>query len=221
MKQTPNLMSQEEIALFYQSLAQQIPNPTTELIYHSSFELLVAVLLSAQATDVSVNKATQGLFAVANTPQAMLDLGEEGIKQYIKSIGLYNSKAKHLMASCELLIKHHQGEIPKERRALESLPGVARKTANVLLNTLWGEAVIAVDTHLFRLGNRTGLAIGDTPLAVEKALYRHTPSEYLKDAHHLLILHGRYTCTARAPKCETCCVRSVCQRNGLPVTKKQ
>lgn len=221
MKQPPKLMSQEEIALFYHSLAQQIPNPTTELIYHSSFELLVAVLLSAQATDVSVNKATQGLFAVANTPQAMLDLGEEGIKQYIKSIGLYNSKAKHLMASCELLIKHHQGEIPKERRALESLPGVGRKTANVLLNTLWGEAVIAVDTHLFRLGNRTGLAIGDTPLAVEKALYRHTPSEYLKDAHHLLILHGRYTCTARAPKCETCCVRSVCQRNGLPVTKKQ
>ena len=203
-------MRHEKVKVFYERLETCIENPTTELIYNSPFELLVAVLLSAQATDVSVNKATIGLFAAASSPQSMLDLGEEGIKQHIKTIGLYNSKAKHLMATCSLLVQQYQGEVPRDRQALEALPGVGRKTANVLLNTLWGEPVIAVDTHIFRIGNRTGIAKGDTPLAVEKSLYQVTPPEYLKDAHHLLILHGRYTCTARAPKCDTCCVRDVC-----------
>jgi endonuclease-3 len=204
-------MSAQQVDDFYAALYTHITQPETELIYHSPFELLVAVLLSAQATDVSVNKATVGLFAAANTPQLMLNLGLEGIKTHIASIGLYHTKAKHLMATCEQLLRLHDGQVPNERTALEALPGVGRKTANVLLNTLFGEPVIAVDTHIFRLGNRTGLAIGSTPLAVEQALYRNTPAQYLKDAHHLLILHGRYTCTARKPKCATCCAQAACQ----------
>lgn len=206
----PHQMTAPQAEAFYQKLAITITNPRTELIYHSPFELLVAVLLSAQATDVSVNKATTTLFAQANTPEAILALGEDGIKVHIKRIGLYHTKAKHLMATCAQLLALHQGEVPRDRQALEALPGVGRKTANVLLNTLWGEPVIAVDTHIFRLGNRTGLAMGSSPLAVEKALYQITPAEYLQDAHHLLILHGRYTCTARAPHCQQCCVRDVC-----------
>lgn len=203
-------MSKAQAHEFYQALVDAIPNPTTELKYHSPFELLTAVLLSAQATDVSVNKATVGLFAAANTPHDMIELGLDGIIEHIKTIGLFNNKAKNLLATCHMLVEHHQGEVPRSRAALEALPGVGRKTANVLLNTLWGEPTIAVDTHIFRLSNRTGLAPGKTPLAVEQKLMRITPAEFLKDAHHLLILHGRYTCTARKPQCLTCVARTVC-----------
>lgn len=203
-------MTKAQAQAFYDGLALAIPQPTTELNYSSPFELLTAVLLSAHATDVSVNKATIGLFAAANTPQAMLALGEDGVREHIKTIGLFNSKAKHLLQTCQKLIDLHGGEVPRDRKALEALPGVGRKTANVLLNTLWGEPTIAVDTHIFRLGNRTGLAPGKTPLAVEQKLGRITPPEHLRDAHHLLILHGRYTCTARAPKCASCPVHACC-----------
>jgi endonuclease III len=204
-------MTKAQALAFYDALAQSIPNPTTELNFNSPFELLTAVLLSAQATDVGVNKATVGLFAAANTPQAMIELGLEGIKEQIKTIGLFNSKAKHLLETCHLLVERFNGEVPPTREALESLPGVGRKTANVLLNTLWGHPTIAVDTHLFRLGNRTGLAVGKTPLDVEKKLMLITPKQHLKDAHHLLILHGRYVCTARSPKCGSCAARASCQ----------
>lgn len=204
-------MTAAQARAFYQALAAHIPNPTTELNFSSPFELLTAVLLSAQATDVGVNKATVGLFAAANTPQAMIDLGIEGIKAHIKTIGLFNNKAKHLLQTCHHLVECFAGEVPQTRAELESLPGVGRKTANVILNTLWGHPTIAVDTHIFRIGNRTGLAIGNTPLAVEKKLLTITPQEYLKDAHHLLILHGRYTCTARAPKCAQCYAIQACQ----------
>lgn len=204
-------MTKAQALEFYDALALSIPNPTTELNFSSPFELLTAVLLSAQATDVGVNKATLGLFAAANTPQAMIDLGLEGIKTHIKTIGLFNSKAKHLLETCHLLVERFAGEVPQTREALESLPGVGRKTANVLLNTLWGQPTIAVDTHLFRLGNRTGLAVGKTPLDVEKKLVSITPKQHLKDAHHLLILHGRYVCTARSPKCTQCAANVPCQ----------
>lgn len=203
-------MTKAQALAFYDALAAAIPNPTTELSFNSPFELLTAVLLSAQATDVGVNKATVGLFAAANTPQAILDLGLEGVKEHIKTIGLFNSKAKHLLETCDILVNRFNSEVPKTREDLESLPGVGRKTANVLLNTLWGEPTIAVDTHLFRLGNRTGLAVGKTPLDVEKKLMTITPKQHLKDAHHLLILHGRYVCMARNPQCRSCVAHNIC-----------
>jgi endonuclease-3 len=203
-------MTTAQALAFYDALALVIPDPTTELNFNTPFELLTAVLLSAQATDVSVNKATVGLFSAANTPQAMIELGLEGIKSHIKTIGLFNSKAKHLLETCNRLVNQFNSEVPKTREELESLPGVGRKTANVLLNTLWGEPTIAVDTHLFRLGNRTGLAVGKTPLDVEKKLLLITPKKHIKDAHHLLILHGRYVCTARSPQCHSCVVKAYC-----------
>ena len=187
------------------------PNPETELRYESPFELLVAVILSAQATDVSVNKATEKLFAVANTPQAILELGVRGLKPYIKTIGLYNSKAENIIKTCLILLDEHDGEVPRTREALEKLPGVGRKTANVVLNTAFGEPTIAVDTHIFRVSNRTGIAPGKTPLEVEKRLLRLTPEEFQKDAHHWLILHGRYVCKARKPLCSECAIFEWCE----------
>ena len=186
------------------------PNPTTELEYHSVFELLIAVILSAQATDKGVNKATAHLFPVANTPEAIYALGEEGLKDYIKTIGLFNSKAKNIMATCRILIDKHHSEVPQQREALEALPGVGRKTANVVLNTAFHQPTMAVDTHIFRVANRTGLAPGKNVLAVEKGLLKHIPKDYLLDAHHWLILHGRYTCVARSPKCGQCIVADLC-----------
>jgi endonuclease-3 len=195
----------------FATLQQANPHPTTELNYTSAFELLIAVMLSAQATDVSVNKATVHLFAVANTPAAFLALGIDALKQYIKTIGLYPTKAKHVMQTCQLLLELHQGEVPRTRQALEALPGVGRKTANVVLNTAFGEPTIAVDTHIFRVANRTGLAPGKNVLAVEHALIKNIPKAYLQDAHHWLILHGRYVCTARNPKCAQCPIRQWCE----------
>lgn len=187
------------------------PKPTTELNYSSNFELLAAVLLSAQATDVGVNKATAKLFPVANTPQAILDLGLDKLKSYIKTIGLYNTKAENLMKTCQLLIDNHQGKVPSTRKELEALPGVGRKTANVVLNTAFGEPVMAVDTHIFRVSNRTGIAKGKNVLEVEDRLMRFVPKEYLLDAHHWLILHGRYTCLARKPRCASCTIYDLCE----------
>jgi endonuclease-3 len=187
------------------------PKPRTELIYASAFELLVAVILSAQATDKSVNKATSELFRVANTPAALLALGVAGLSKYIKSIGLYNSKAKNIIAMCQLLLEKHAGEVPMSREALEELPGVGRKTANVLLNTAFGQATIAVDTHIFRVANRTGLAPGKTVREVEEKLLKFVPPEFRNDAHHWLILHGRYTCKARNPDCPACIIADLCE----------
>lgn len=187
------------------------PKPTTELRYHTPFELLVAVILSAQATDKSVNKATEKLFAVANTPQAIIKLGEMKFKDYIKTIGLFNSKAKNILETCRLLVDKHKGQVPGNREALEALPGVGRKTANVILNTAFGEPTIAVDTHIFRVANRIGLAAGKTPLAVEKQLLETVPNQYKHDAHHWLILHGRYVCMARKPQCPSCLIRDLCE----------
>ena len=187
------------------------PAPRTELVYQSPFELLVAVVLSAQATDKSVNKATAALFRAANTPAALLALGIDGLTPYIKSIGLYNSKAKNLIAASQLLLERHAGAVPSSREELEQLPGVGRKTANVILNTAFGDATIAVDTHIFRVANRTGLAPGKTPRAVEDNLLKFVPPEYLKDAHHWLILHGRYRCKARNPACPTCPIEDLCE----------
>jgi endonuclease-3 len=187
------------------------PNPTTELEYASTFELLIAVILSAQATDVSVNLATRRLYKVANTPQAILDLGEETLKDYIKTIGLFNSKARNIMLTCRVLLDLHEGEVPSERSSLEALPGVGRKTANVVLNTAFGQPTMAVDTHIFRVANRTGLALGKTPLEVERKLLKSIPGEFLKDAHHWLILHGRYVCKARSPNCAECIIRDLCR----------
>jgi len=203
-------MKSRDIAPFFATLKAANPMPVTELEYTSVFELLVAVLLSAQATDVSVNKATRRLFAVANTPQKMLDLGLEGLESYIKSIGLYHSKARHLMQTCRILVEQHGGRVPRTREALQALPGVGRKTANVVLNSAFGEAVMAVDTHIFRVSNRTGLAPGKTPLEVEKKLLKRIPPEYLVDAHHWLILLGRYVCIARKPLCWQCAVAPFC-----------
>jgi len=203
-------MNREKRAEFFRRLAELDPEPTTELEYSSTFELLVAVILSAQATDIGVNKATRRLFTVANTPDQILALGEEGLKRHIRTIGLFNSKAKNITATCRALVDHHDGKVPSERKALEALPGVGRKTANVVLNTAFGEPTMAVDTHIFRVANRTGLAPGKTPLAVERALLKRTPRQYLRHAHHWLILHGRYTCKARSPDCAVCPVFDLC-----------
>lgn len=187
------------------------PEPRTELVYHSTFELLIAVMLSAQSTDKGVNKATAKLFPVANTPEAIAALGEEGLKHYIKTIGLFNSKAKNIMATCRLLIAQHDSQVPNYREALEALPGVGRKTANVVLNTAFHQPTMAVDTHIFRLANRTGLAPGKYVLTVEKGLLKNIPPAYLLDAHHWLILHGRYVCTARTPHCGQCIIADLCE----------
>ena len=203
-------MKTADITPFFATLKAANPMPVTELEYTSVFELLTAVLLSAQATDVSVNKATRRLFAVASTPQAILDLGLARLEGYIKTIGLFHSKAKHLLQTCQMLVSEHDGQVPRTREALEALPGVGRKTANVVLNSAFGEATMAVDTHIFRMGNRTGLAPGKTPLAVELKLLKRIPAAYLVDAHHWLILHGRYVCTARSPKCWECAVAPYC-----------
>lgn len=202
--------AQQRLEIF-RRLSVAIPNPTTELKYNSTFELLIAVILSAQATDKSVNIATQKLFAVANTPEAILALGLTGLEHYIQSIGLFHAKAKNILATCEQLIAQHQSQVPNAREALEALPGVGRKTANVILNTAFGQPTIAVDTHLFRLGNRINLAPGKTVLEVEKKYLKTIPKPYLKDAHHLLILHGRYVCTAKKPKCGQCCIEDLCE----------
>jgi len=195
----------------YTRLRKHIPDPETELTYHSPFELLISVILSAQATDVSVNKATAKLYPVANTPQAFLDLGETGLKKFIKTIGLFNSKAKNIIETCRRLIEQHDGQVPTTREELEALPGVGRKTASVVLNTAFGEPTIAVDTHIFRVSNRTGLAKGKTPLEVEMRLTKLTPDEFRQDAHHWLILHGRYSCKARKPECPTCVINDLCE----------
>ena len=199
---------------FFARLAALNPEPQTELAFSSPFELLVAVTLSAQATDVGVNKATAKLFPVANTPQAILALGEDGLKTYIRTIGLFNSKAKHIIAMCQQLIEQHDGQVPEQREALQALPGVGRKTANVVLNTAFGQSTMAVDTHIFRVSNRTGLAPGKTVLAVEKVLLKRVPQAYLRHAHHWLILHGRYTCKARNPLCGQCPVFDLCRWRG-------
>lgn len=203
-------MKPAQIEQFFATLQAANPHPQTELEFSSVFELLAAVLLSAQATDVGVNKATRKLFAVANTPQKILDLGLAGLEDHIKTIGLFRSKAKHLMEACRMLVDLHGGRVPAERDALEALPGVGRKTANVVLNVAFGQPTMAVDTHLFRLGNRTGLAPGKTPLEVELKLLKRIPAPYMVDAHHWLILHGRYVCQARKPLCWQCTVNSVC-----------
>ena len=200
-----------EVHELFSRLRELNPHPTTELEYSTPFELLVAVALSAQATDVGVNRATRRLFPVANTPQAILALGEEGLKRYINTIGLYNAKAANIIATCRILLEKHGGEVPRDRAALEALPGVGRKTANVVLNTAFGEPTIAVDTHIFRVANRTGLAPGKDVREVEEGLLRVVPPEFLQDAHHWLILHGRYTCKARRPECPRCPIRDLCR----------
>jgi endonuclease-3 len=198
-------------AEIFARLKAAIPAPTTELVYSSEYQLLVAVILSAQATDKSVNLATERLFKVAGSPEKMVALGEDGLKEYIKTIGLYNSKAKNVIATSKLLLERHGGRVPHTREELQALPGVGRKTANVVLNTVFGEPTIAVDTHIFRVANRTGLAPGKTPLAVELKLLRTVPDEYKPNAHHWLILHGRYTCVARKPKCPECVINDLCE----------
>lgn len=207
-------MKKADIELFYSRLRAANPAPTTELSYATPFQLLVAVILSAQATDVGVNKATNRLFPIAPTPDLMLALGEEGLTEYIKTIGLFRTKAKNVIATCRILLEQHDGIVPADRASLEALPGVGRKTANVVLNTAFGEPTIAVDTHIFRLGNRTGLAPGKTVLDVEQKLLRVTPAEFKKDAHHWLILHGRYVCKARKPDCSGCVVADLCSFKG-------
>ena len=204
-------MNREKRTAIYSRLRELDPHPTTELDYGTAFELLISVILSAQATDVGVNKATARLYKVANTPQAILDLGIAGLKSYIRTIGLFNSKAENIIKTCRILLEEHGGEVPRTREALERLPGVGRKTANVILNTAFGEPTIAVDTHIFRVANRTGLAKGKTPLEVEKRLVKLTPEEFRKDAHHWLILHGRYVCKARRPECSRCPIVEWCE----------
>lgn len=203
-------MTRKQIQTFFERLRAQRPHPETELNFSSPFELLVAVTLSAQATDVSVNKATDKLFPVANTPEAIYALGVDGLKEYIKTIGLYNSKAENVIKACRILIEKHNSQVPDNRADLEALPGVGRKTANVVLNTAFGQPAMAVDTHIFRLGNRTGLAVGKNVLEVEQRLIKVIPKEFIIDAHHWLILHGRYCCIARKPKCAECVVSDVC-----------
>lgn len=203
-------MTKKQIQTFFERLREQRPNPKTELNYANPFELLVAVTLSAQATDVSVNKATDKLFPVANTPEAIYALGVDGLKEYIKTIGLYNSKAVNVIKACEMLIQKHNSVVPDNRADLEALPGVGRKTANVVLNTAFGQPTMAVDTHIFRVGNRTGLATGKNVLEVEHRLVKVIPKEFIIDSHHWLILHGRYCCIARKPKCHECMVADVC-----------
>jgi endonuclease III len=204
-------MNPQKRRAIFERLRENNPNPRTELQYRTPFELLVAVILSAQATDKGVNKATPALFRAANTPAKMFALGVDGVTQYIKSIGLFNSKAKAIVAASAILVKDHGGEVPRSREALEALPGVGRKTANVVLNTAFGEATMAVDTHIFRLANRTGLAPGKNVRTVEDKLLKVVPPEFLKDAHHWLILHGRYVCTARKPACPTCIIQDLCE----------
>ena len=211
-------MKRDKIVELFRRLRELNPHPTTELDYTTPFELLVAVILSAQATDVGVNKATRKLFPVANTPQAILDLGADGLKRYISTIGLFNGKAKNVIATCRILVEQHGGEVPRSREALEALPGVGRKTANVVLNTAFGEPTIAVDTHIFRVSNRTGLARGETVRAVEDTLNKVVPDEFLKDAHHWLILHGRYVCKARRPDCPACAINDLCAYRHKTVT---
>ena len=203
-------MTKKQIQVFFERLREQRPSPRTELNYSSPFELLIAVMLSAQATDVSVNKATDKLYPVANTAQAILNLGVEGLKTYIKSIGLYNAKAENVIKTCQILVDQYQGQVPETRQQLEALPGVGRKTANVVLNTAFGQPTMAVDTHIFRVGNRTGLAVGKNVLEVEHRLIKVIPKEFILDAHHWLILHGRHCCIARKPKCGECVVADVC-----------
>ena len=204
-------MNAEKRYEIFRRLSIAIPHPATELKHNSTFELLIAVILSAQATDKGVNLATAKLYAAANTPEAISALGVEGLERYIKTIGLYRAKAKNVIATCEALINVHNSKVPDTRDALEALPGVGRKTANVILNTAFGQPTIAVDTHLFRLGNRIKLATGNTVLAVERKYEKTIPKEFMHDAHHLLILHGRYTCTARKPKCAECCIEDLCE----------
>jgi endonuclease III len=205
-------MTDADIESFFATLAAANPQPQTELVFTSIFELLAAVLLSAQATDVSVNKATRSLFAQAPTPQAMLDLGLDAVTESIRTIGLYRTKARNLLETCRILVEQHGGEVPRTREALEALPGVGRKTANVVLNVAFGEPTMAVDTHIFRVSNRTGLAPGRNPLEVELGLLQRVPARYLVDAHHWLILHGRYVCQARQPQCSRCAVRAWCDQ---------
>ena len=203
-------MNSEKRYEIFRRFRENDSNPTSELKYYSNFELLISVLLSAQATDVSVNKATAKLYLVANTPETVLALGEDGLKDYIKTIGLFNSKAKNTIATCRLLIEQHDSQVPEDRAALEALPGVGRKTANVVLNTAFGHPTIAVDTHIFRVGNRTGIAPGKDVVAVERAIEDNVPAEYALHAHHWLILHGRYICVARKPKCGDCPISDIC-----------
>ena len=204
-------MKLEDRTEFFQRLKTLNPHPKTELKYQSTFELLIAVILSAQATDISVNLATRRLYRVANTPATILELGEAGLKDYVRTIGLFNSKAKNIIKTCKAILDLHAGQVPENRLALEALPGVGRKTANVVLNTAFGQPTMAVDTHIVRLGNRTGLALGKTPLIIEHKLLKSIPAEYLLDAHHWLILHGRYVCKARKPNCAECIVRDLCR----------
>jgi endonuclease III len=204
-------MNKEKRHEIFRRLREHNPNPTTELEYHSTFELLIAVILSAQATDVSVNKATAKLYPVANTPQTILKLGVKGLTPYIKTIGLYNAKAENIIKTCQILLDQHGGEVPCDRKALEALPGVGRKTANVVLNTAFGLPAMAVDTHIFRVSNRTKIAPGKNVLEVEKKLLKFVPEEFLQDAHHWLILHGRYVCTARKPRCGACIIEDLCE----------
>ena len=204
-------MNKQKRSEIFSRLQRNNPKPTTELKYDSDFELLIAVMLSAQATDVSVNKATDKLYPVANTPQSIYALGEEGLKKYIKTIGLFNSKAKNVIETCRLLMAEHDSKVPQDRDSLESLPGVGRKTANVILNTAFGQPAIAVDTHIFRVSNRTGIAPGKNVLEVEKRLMRMVPEEFKLDAHHWLILQGRYTCIARKPRCGSCIIEDLCE----------
>lgn len=203
-------MNSSQRRALFERLRASNPHPTTELVYHTPFELLVAVMLSAQATDVSVNQATATLYPVAHTPEQLLTLGEEGLIQHIRRIGLFKTKAKNVMATCQILLDKHGGAVPRDREALEALPGVGRKTANVVLNTAFGEPTIAVDTHIFRVANRTGLAPGKTVLEVERKLLKNVPAEFRHDAHHWLILHGRYICKARKPACGDCPIRDLC-----------
>ena len=204
-------MNKNKRSEIFQKLKAQNPKPTTELEYANPFELLVAVVLSAQATDVGVNKATKKLFPVANTPEAIVALGSEGLKQSIRSIGLYNTKAKNILKMCKLLIDEFDSQVPADRNSLEKLPGVGRKTANVILNTAFGQPTIAVDTHIFRVSNRTGIAPGKDVRVVEEKLIKFVPDEYKQDAHHWLILHGRYTCVARQPRCGSCVIYDLCE----------
>ena len=204
-------MNNKKIVEIFSILKKQNPQPKTELAYNSPFELLISVMLSAQSTDISVNKATKNLFPVANTPEKITMLGEEGLKNYIKTIGLYNSKAKHIIQTCKILVEKFSSSIPSNRLGLESLPGVGRKTANVILNTVFKKPEIAIDTHIFRVANRTHMAIGKTPKIVEEKLLKIIPKKFLLDAHHWLVLHGRYTCIARRPLCEKCIIQDLCE----------
>ena len=207
-------MNTSKRAEIFHRLAKHTPKPETELHYSSPFELLISVILSAQATDIGVNKATDKLYPIANTPETIYALGEAGLKSYIKTIGLFNTKARNILKTCQLLIETHDSQVPNNRQALEALPGVGRKTANVILNTAFGEPTIAVDTHIFRVGNRTKIAPGKTPLEVEKKLLKFTPEEYKQGAHHWLILHGRYVCKARKPMCPECVINDLCEFKG-------